>query len=652
MKIYYSIVLFFIYSLVYSQTADPVLFEVENIKVPVSEFKNIYEKTTGDKADYSKASVEDYLDLYVNFKLKVKKALDLRLDKDPDLVKELNGYREQLASSFLLDKEVKDKLINEVFERQKQDVKISHILIHAPARMLPADTLRALNKAKKVLDEYSAGSNWSNLVIEYSSDPNTVNKDGNLGYITAMLPSGFYNVETAIYNSKKGDVLGPVRSSAGYHIIKVNDIRPARGKMEIAHILVLKGGSMEEDKAKINKIYKELESGRNFNVVAKELSEDTKTKNRGGYIGKIGIGQYEEEFENAAFELQQDGDYSKPIETSVGFHIIKRISKDQAQSIEDSYRFIESKVVRDPRFEIAEQALIEKIRQKSDIKINNKAYNEWKSENLDSTFITYRWSAPNERPNTEILNFNSGETTMSIKDFIFFLMKSAKDRVELGRTLQVDGVLDALFDDFIDRSCLKHEENHLETKYPEFKKLMKEYREGILLFEVTKDKVWDKASKDSTGIEKYFDKNRDKYVWDPRAEVVKITVYSGDKEKAEEIAARAETESLKQLEMRYNEENKMVLKGSEMTLEQSRAEEMGITSWEEGFVTKPERLSNTTMSFYKIQKLMPTAQKTLNESRGYVVADYQDELEQAWIAELKKEYKVKIDKKVLASIIK
>ncbi len=650
----YSIIaiLCLLFQISWGQKTDPVLFTVDDQDVYVSEFKQIYEKTNGDEADYSKKSLEEYLDLYINFKLKVRKAHDMGLHEDKELIRELKGYRDQLASNYLTDKEIKDGLIEEVYERQKLDREVRHILFPINAASTPSDTLKTYRRAMSVYDMAKQSKDFAELAKTHSGDKSSVNQGGYLGFITSMLPNGFYEIENAIYNTPVGQVSAPVRSKAGYHIIKVESERPARGQMEIAHIMVMKRDNSEEAKKKIDDIFLQLKQGKQFEILCKDKSEDKKTSKKGGYIGSIKIGQYEEDFETAAFELANDGDYSKPVETSVGWHIIKRLDKKEPGSYKDQYRYLESQIMRDGRFGRAEEALVKRVRKGNKIKVEKAEFNNWVETALDSTLTTYRWAAPKERPETTLLNFNDGQATYSIKDYILYLMKSARIRVEMGRTMSYDKVVHELLDGFIDEMCLKYEESKLEEKYPDFARLMQEYEEGILLFEATKENVWDKASKDTVGVNKFYAENKNDYQWEERANVTKYTVYSGDIAKVRELVERAKTDNLTQLQMRYNQENKVMVVGTESKYEKNRIDDLPNMKWASGEVSDPKRQDSNTFMFYKIEDILPAANKSLEESRGYVVADYQDQLEKEWIKELRDEYPVKVNSKAFSKLIR
>ncbi|MBK8724035.1 MAG: peptidylprolyl isomerase [Saprospiraceae bacterium] len=315
-KFIYTLLSLFLIQTIFAQKSDPVLFTVENNPIHLSEFKYIYSKTNGDKADFSKKSLEEYLDLYTKFKLKVQKGKDLKLDTLDSYKKELEGYRQQLAGSYLIDKEVTDKLVEEAYQRTKKDVSISHIFFSCEKEAPARDTLAVYSKAMDAKRRLDSGSiTFENLAKEVSDDKSAKENGGLLGYLTAMLPNGFYNLENGIYSLGKGQVSAPIRTDLGYHVIKVNDIRDARGEVEVAHILVRKNENQtyEQGKIKIDSIYGLLQKGSNFEESAKIFSEDKTTGSKGGYVGVFGINKYEKAFEDAAFGLTKDGEYTKAI---------------------------------------------------------------------------------------------------------------------------------------------------------------------------------------------------------------------------------------------------------------------------------------------------------------------------------------------------
>jgi peptidyl-prolyl cis-trans isomerase SurA len=637
-----------------AQKDDPVLFKVEDTKVHVSEFSYIYGKTNGDKADFSKESIEEYLDLYVKFKLKVQKAKDLQIDTIPSLRQELEGYRRQLADSYLIDKGVADKLIKEAYDRIQEDVDISHILIGCPENAPPSDTLNAYNRIMEVKQALMNGADFNELARSKSTDQSAPQNGGRVGYVSALFPKGLYSLESAAYAAELNKPAGPVRTNAGYHMVLVHDRRPARGEMEAAHILIRKKKDDNgQAKKMIDEIYASLKNGADFDALAVSKSQDSRTANNKGYIGFFGINRYEKPFEDAAFSIAEDGAYSEPVETSVGWHIVKRISKKDIQPFNIEKSRLNGKIRKDPRFEQAKLAMLNRIKKESNFKENTAVLDQFVAT-LNDTFLTFRWRAPETR--SEEMLFSLGDDfKVTLGDFTDYLGKASRKRLRMSRRQGPEVAAISLYAEFLDENLLKYEETQLSAKYPEFRALMREYEEGILLFETTKMLVWDKASEDTTGLREFFnDKISGKYRWGKRAVTDVYDIAKKYADKAEEIAAYAATHTAEEVKAKYNVgDEKVVASVTERTFEENRNMDMRKMKWAPNQVSKMIVHPRTgNVKFYRIKEILPVTEKKLEEARGYVVADYQDFLEKQWVEELQNEYKVDINKKVLKSLIK
>ncbi len=640
--------------LISAQENDPVLFTVDKFPVNVSEFKYIYEKTNGAKADYSEASVNEYLQLYKKFKLKVRKAQAMRLDTVPSLQKELEGYRKQLANSYLIDREVTEKLIQEAYDRSWMDVNISHIMAMIPANPKPADTLAAYEKITAAYQQLKEGKAFDIVAKALSDDKTAAQNGGNIGHITAMLPDGFYSMESAAYTTKEGDFSAPIRTAAGYHIIKVNKRRTARGEMEAAHILIRKikdKSKSDNSKMRIDSVYNALQAGANFEDLAKKVSQDKGSASKGGNIGSFGINRYEGAFEDAAFGLKKDGDMTGPVETTIGWHIIKRINKTQVQPYKIARGRLQNKIKRDGRYNIAKKAMVERIKNENNYTLSDKALNRF-IRGLDDTFLSYKWKPAQDDVKRVI--FTLGDASFSQNDFITYLEKSSRQRLRLGRTSDINTTAMTLFDSWVDEAVLTYEERQLEKKYPEFKSLMREYEEGILLFEATKILVWDKASQDSVGLAAYFDKlkGRGKYMWDDRAKVSFITLKSDKAALMPKIQELCKKKSTKEVLAKYNKKEEILSTRTEI-IEKGKNKVLDAMTWKAGEQSAIETSKrDQSLNFLHIEEVIPPTEKTLDEARGYIIADYQDYLEKNWVQELAQEYPIVINEEVLKSLIK
>ncbi len=642
---------------VFGQKNDPVLFSVDGVPVHKSEFDYIYTKTNGPNANYSKESLDEYLNLYVNFKLKVAKAKEMKLDTIVSLQQELNGYRRQLADSYLIDREVTEKLVQEAYLRSRQDVDISHILVKLAPNATPADTLKAWNKAieaKKILD---SGKPFGNVAKMYSEDKSVTKNNGRIGWVTVLFPNGFYALETAAYSIEKNSIAGPIRTNAGYHILTVHDRRPARGEVEVAHILVRldKNPNTIKARQKIDEAYSKLANGEDFNEVAKEYSDDKITAKKGGYLGFFGINRYEKSFEDAAFALAKDGDYSKPVQTAAGWHIIKRVSKKEGLSLQMMKSSLQNKVKADARFGLAKEAMVQRIKKEGNFKENRTTLDNFIASlqaDTSNTFLTYKWKAPT-KPSSENL-FSFGKSmNVSLGDFERHLQGTSRIRQQKARQ-GIEAVVHHLYDQFVGENALKFEEKQLEVKYPEFKSLMREYEEGVLLFEVTKMEVWDKASQDTVGLQAFYDQHKEKYQWDERAVVSEYALVESSKEKINVIRDFSKTHKPEDVLSSFNGTGpEQILSFKTKQYEKGRNEMLDKMKWEPGQLSAIEiNKRNKAYEFFKIEEILPPSQKTLKDARGYVVADYQDHLEKEWLKKLKNEHKVDINEKIFNKMIK
>ncbi len=654
-KFIYTLFTVFVLQSIQAQKSDPVLFSVQNTPVYLSEFKYIYSKTNGDKADFSKKSIEEYLDLYTKFKLKVQKGKELKLDTLDSYKKELDGYRQQLASSYLIDKEVTDKLVEEAYQRTKKDISVSHIFFtcekEAPAR----DTLAVYTKALEAKKRLDSGSIYfDNLAKEISDDKSAKDNGGLIGYLTALLPNGFYNLENTIYSLKKGEVSNPVRTDMGYHLIKVNDIRDARGEIEVAHILVRKSENqnVEQAKVKIDSIYQLLSSGSNFEETAKLFSEDKTTGAKGGYVGVFGINKYEKSFEDAAFGLAKDGDYSKPFQTTSGWHIMMRISKKDIPAFDIAKRRLKPLVQKDGRHDLSKQALIVKIKKDNNFSEDNQAITEFSKTLNAEEFLNYKWKAPEQKNKAKI--FSLAGKTYTVADLADYLEKAGRRRLTMNKEIPMEEAVAVMYREMLEETCIKFEEGMLEKRYPDFKSLMREYEEGILLFEATKSIVWDKASADTIGLQNFYNDHKSNYRWEDRGVVKQYIVKDATKVKVKDVMDFCKKNSSEKVLERYNEKDKEpLISVQEKTFEKGRNKTLDAMVWKEGEVSQMEtEPKSKSVSFFVFDKLIPSSTKNLNESRGYVVADYQDFLEKKWVQELQSSYSVKVNKEVLDSLIK
>ncbi len=636
---------------IYGQKGDEVLMTVNNRPVTVDEFRYIYEKNNGKDANYTKKSLDEYLDLYSKFKLKVARAKELQLDTIKSLQEELAGYKRQLANSYLTDKEILDHLLKELQERQTQDVRFKHILASVPEKAADSLNNAGLVKINKIKTEIDKGKSFEIAAKEYSDDKNSGANGGDLGFWTAMMPEGFYDLENSMYTLPIGKVSNPIKTRLGYHLIKVEEKRNAKGIISVAHIMIKKDD--KEAKMKIDEAYDRLMKGEDFALVCGNYSDDKQTNKSGGFLPVFGINTYENAFEEAAFNLAKDGDISKPILTKSGWHIIKRVKKiDYVMDYANFKKMNEGKIKRDERFLMAKKKLVDDIKKSSRYKENREVFNKYVSS-LSDEFLTFKWTPESSAIEMKepLISFG-GDAPYSIADFASFCKKNTKTRLKYDKNPGVlKEVTESLLLEFSEEKAIDYEQKLLEIKYPDFKALMREYEEGILLFEATKRAVWDRANQDSVGLADFYQKNSNNYKTEEKGNLLVYTVATNDVKLAEKVLKYSMKNDVEKVLKKFNNKDKIV-NYVEETLERSNPR-FNDLKWE---ISSPSPLKkneeNGAFTFSTITKIFPVRNKVLKEARGYVVADYQEYLEKEWIKELSNKYKIDVKSDVLNKLIK
>lgn len=635
---------------------DPILLEFSDDTVRLSEFRTVYEKNNSNN-QIAKSTPVEYLDLYVKFKLKVKQALDMQLDTNPAFLQELKGYRSQLAQPYLTDEKTKQRLKKETYDRLQSEVKASHILIRVEENASSADTLAAYNKIKKIRQQAVSGADFADLAVKNSEDPSVKSNNGDLGYFTAMYM--VYPFEKAAYDTKVGEISPIVRTSYGYHIIKVNDKRKARGEIRVAHILVRfntnaeveaakladsKEIALKDPERKINEIYEKLENGTSFEELARMYSEDKKTANQGGELPKFGTGKMIQPFEDFSFELENDGDYSKPFKTQFGYHIVKRLEVYPTKSYEEMEGKIEKNMSRDAKKLYTTDAVVARLKKEYDF--SEKKNNLSPFFNLGKPFEDKKWNGEGIKDRDAVM-ITFANQKVTNQDFIDFLIKRTADYRQVDRKT----LINKNYNDFVNETMLAYEDTQLERKYPEFKALVKEYHDGILLFELTEKMVWNKAIVDTSGLEAFYQENISEYQWPERVEA---NIYLANSEKVAKktykLVKKRQSKDLKAQDIlaTINESSQLNLELEQGKYEGGANSFIDQSTWTVG-VKKPKAIGGK-FGVVEVVNVLPPGAKTIKEIRGQVTSDYQDFLEKEWVSSLQNEYPVKINREPLKLI--
>ena len=632
-------------SSLFAQAADPVLMTLNGNSVLRSEFEYIYNKNNSNNS-LDKKTLDEYVDLFVNFKLKVEEAKAQGIDTTKSFISELAGYRSQLTKPYLTDSKVDDDLLLEAYNRLKEDVDVSHILIRIPQNATPADTLKAWNSIQTILKRLQKKEDFSKVAKEVSEDPSAAENSGHLGFISAFRT--VYPFETMAYNTPVGTLSKPVRSAFGYHIIQVHGRRPSLGEILVSHIM--KFTSKEDEagnvkaKATIDSIYQRIKAGDDFGELAKNLSQDKGSAAKNGELPWFGTGRMVPEFETAAFALKNVGDYSEPIQSAYGWHIIKLLDKKGVASFADTKADLERKVKRDERANRGQQAFVEKLKKDYNcqiIKSNVAEFYPLVGEKALSDSIFLVESAKLSKPLFSFAGKNYTQT-----DFANYLKKNTNSDKSIASE-KIDQKLNA----YVDSELLAYEDTQLEKKYDDFRFLMQEYHDGILLFEVSNKEVWEKASKDTEGLDKYFKEHKADYTWE-KPHYKGHVIFCKDKATfkiAKSIVKKSDIDSIdKYLRTRLNDSIQYVKIEKGLYVQgENKVIDNQIFKTKDVYTPAPEY-----PYVFVVGKMLKNTPEDYTDVRGLVTADYQEFLEKEWIQSLRTKYPYTVNQEVLKTVKK
>lgn len=622
---------------------------VDGQPVSVQEFNYIYSKNNQrNERAYTEKDLKDYVKLFINFKLKVLEAERLGLDTNKEFIQELNGYKKQLAKPYLTEDSVITALTAQAYERLKTEIKASHLLILVKENASPEDTLKAYKKILAIKKRIDQGEDFETLAYQLSEDPSAKMNNGDLGYFRAL--NMVYPFEEAAYTTPVGKVSAPIRTSFGYHLIYVADKRPSQGTVTAAHIMInAKNGIPEEDslaaKRKIDEIYTKLTADPSqWNALCTQFSDHEASKKNNGELRPFETGNpnLPADFKEKVFALDKEGAFTKPFKTAYGWHIAKLLKREPLKSFEEVSYELKNKVMRDQRSALSEEILIKKLKKENNVVESKKGLEtllSYADERLKSGSWDYKAT-----DKLNVLLFSIGDEKYNVGDALFYIkaiQRPSKDATP-------SQLMTLWYNQFLNKSILTYEEDHLEEKYDDYRLLVKEYRDGILLFELMDEKVWSRAVKDTSGLKKFYEAHKEDYMWDKR---VKATVYDLENQKLlkklKKDIKKGKTNN--ELLEKYNEDSPLVLQIKSDTYEKGDNEQIDSVQWVKGeqVIESGERIY-----YIVVEEVLEPTPKAFNEARGLIISDYQSTLESNWLEELRKRYPVEVKESVLEGLAK
>ncbi len=625
---------------------DPVILTINGSEVHKSEFEQIYWKNKKEKLA-TKEDLDEYIKLFVNFKLKVLAAENLGLDTLKKFTNELNGYKIQLQKPYLTDTSINEDLLKEAYFRTVNEINASHIMVKLPINPSAQDTLKAWEKISNIrTTATNPKTNFEDLALEVSEDPSAKENKGNLGYFSAF--KMIYAFEEAAYTTPIGKVSKIVRTRYGYHLVKPNQLRKAKGKIKASHIMIaVQGKNAEEYElayAKIMKVYDRIVNGEPFNELAKDFSDDRNSARKGGELGWIGSGgNFYKEFEEAVFSLKSDNEYSKPFKTPNGWHIVKRLEFEPIGDFEKIKYELKNKIQKDSRAQKTISSFIEILKKEYDL------VSFLKVKDLFTMINSKSFDNDNIINNKKLKSSKKIILTFSDKKYSNFDFIQHLHKIQSLKKCQNDlSSISKEFNNFLNKELIEYEKTQLSSKHPEYKALMKEYRDGILLFEISDQKIWTKAIKDTLGLKKFYDENTNKWNWPNRINGEFFTAQS--KKEINKVYSLKKKGNLSNdsIVSLINNQSSEIINYNKEIIDDLDTYNLDFGSLKLG-LTKPF-LINQKWIFINITELLPARTKTMDEAEGLIVTAYQNHLEKIWLEELKSKNEIKINFETLYSI--
>ncbi len=622
------------------------LMTVAGKSIEAGEFIRMYLKNMDPE---KKLPVDEYVNQYALFKMKVADAISEGFDSTTSFRNELDGYRNQLAQNYLTDTQTREELLRKAYQRSLKEINTWHILVALQQNASPGDTLKAWKKANEIRARILNGEPFEMVARSTSDDQSAKINGGNLGYITVfqlIMP-----FEDAVYSLKKGALSLPVRTPFGYHIIRVTDIRSSRGRIHVAHIMKkAPPGATDADVKKaedeINAIYKRLQDGASFSELAKEQSDHKESAVKGGVLNWFGTGEMIPAFSEAAFSIPDTGQYTKPVRTIFGWHIIKLLDRKPPGTFEETSSYLESRINQSYLNLLSKKSFVEKLKKEYKFRVNKNSSN-WFAENTDSLIIMGEKKYDRHTmPDGVIYSF--ADRSLKNNEFADYLEKQGAMILTQDPAIFINGLLENSASD----QLISYENSCLENKYPEFRYLMKEFHDGILLFDISNKRVWDRLSHDSLGLHQYYEAHKYNYMSDKKIEarIYTLKVPGGSKVLASAYRKNSGKADMdKRILEKFNKNNDTLLfieDGIWLSGEDNEIDKAGQET-KAHFFTR-----NGYPSFVLVKNITEPRPLKFEEVEEKIITGYQASLESEWARQLKKKYPVLIDSFVLSEVKK
>ncbi len=640
--------LFFVALTANAQKGSDIIMTIDDTPVYSNEFVRVYKKNLELVQDESQKTVNGYLDLFIDYKLKVAAAYNAGLNEKKGYREEFSKYEEQLSRNYLYEDKVTTDLARKAYERGQYDVKASHILTLVSYDSPPQDTLKAYNKIKEALVKARAGEQFSKLAKEYTEERGGAERGGDLGYFGTF--TMVHQFEDAAYETSVGGVSDIIRTQFGYHILKVFDRREHEPDVTVSHIMI---SSREDDartfdpKERINEINGLLKQGSKFEDLARQYSEDKGSSVNGGKLTRFSKGKLRsKKFEELAYGLEKPGDLSEPFETEFGWHILRLEQKHKTETFEEQKEVLEKKIGEGSRSKIVTSAVNDRIKEKYDFK-GDDSFKLFFANFITDSIFKKSWNYNENFAEKDRIIFVLGDDyKVTYGDFATYIKGIQNKR---GLAKSITRIIDEGYEAFETEQLKRFFRDVLEKTNEEYAAIISEYRDGLLIFDVMILNVWDKAKKDTIGSQDYYKANKGKYQWEKR---IDADIISSSKEVIikEASAMLSNGKTIDEIKNALNTDKHINVIASSGKYELDDQNLPGGFSAREGLSKAYAQNGNYVV--VNVKKIVSPSNKLFEEVKGRVISDYQKQLEKDWLKELRATYKVVVNKKALKKLKK
>ena len=673
---------------------DPVMFDIAGQQIRRSEFMREFLQSIGKDPSSPKTActyekrlaLQEYVELFANFRAKLADAKALGYDKKPSLIRELAQYRSELAAPYLLDSATLNELLREAYDRNHYVVRANHILVHCRENAKPADTLKAYERAMGYYNRVMKGEDFNAIAWdeekranpELADDPERAKTyiAGELGYFTVF--DMIYPFETVVYNMAVGEITKPMRTRFGYHIIKLLDKKPYYGQSKIQHIWVRGDNTISRGQKKIDEAYRRLQDGEPFESVVRNLSDDRTTLDQGGRLPMLSVSKLPPEYVEKIAGGMKEGSFTEPFHTRFGWHIVKLLHRDTIPDFEDLEPVYKQRLTRDQRNAKPKDKFIADAKQRYNFVDYTQEFAKGKNgKKLSKPMATTEPLRKMLNDSVFLKKWKYDETKLKADDQTLFILDGKKYRLsDLAKYIKqkqdneqrrdLDNYLDTRYKEYIDETVMQHANENLERDNKEFAELMDEYRNGLMIFAYNDDMIWSKAMKDTSGLKTFYYINRIKksidnpddsnYFWNERARTMVVTVADSSclasgaalkivsKATKKKLSQSAVKDLLTKAASKKNPAVKDPVKVELEVFEEGKQSDLRRNEWRQGPYL---HTAGKGYKIYVVEQLTNPGLKSLQEARGYYITDYQNELEQELNERLRRKYNVRIHQDVV-----